>query len=472
MIQPFELLEIAASKYPHDTGFVCEKRVCTFSEMLDLSKALAAKFHSSGVKPRDVVSTFLPTEMDWLSTLAIFHEAAVPVSLSGVGNVSNLKVSWFIGTSYQESVSKKQSIIIDSDFQVSSSSDENLHQRTLFARPDTPMRYVMTSGTTGTPKAVIFTGGNIESRLKNLKSYWSDERPELNFMGLSTTGGFFTALASLQHGYPYIAELAVNLSALQRAKEHQVQVLAGSPAQIGQALKLIRDHQIELPDLVEVRLAGSQPSEKIVNAIHSELGVPVKSVYGSTEGGGVAVTYLSPGDDVSDAGQLISDIEIDIKNVESKYGQIRYRGPGVSPGYHASNSADVSFVDGWFYPGDFGQILDNGHLKLEGRDDEILNVGGTKINSTKIEDLAKSFEGVNDVAVCLIERLPGIQEVAIAVVITDDVNLLKLDQFLRAKMPIGHPTVFSTFQEIPRNRMGKTAREEVKNQILRDLKLS
>jgi acyl-coenzyme A synthetase/AMP-(fatty) acid ligase len=472
MIQPFEMLETAVSQNPDAVGLISENHQFSFLQMWEISKNLASKFHSEGVKPRQVVSTFLPPDLDWLTTLAVFHEAAVPVSLWGVGTVTNVSVSWFIGTNYHNSVSQLQTIIVDGAFLKPELSDKPKRQRTLYARPDKPMRYVMTSGTTGSPKAVTFTGDNIEVRLNHLGSYWADERPELNFMGLSTTGGFFTALAALQHSYPYMAEVAVNLSALNRAMDYQIQVLAGSPAQIGQALKLIREHNLELPRLVEIRVAGSLPSEMLISSIHDDLGVPVKSVYGSTEGGGVAVTMLSPGDDPSVLGQLVAGIELEIETADSSSGQIKYRGPGVSPGYKEGAGDDSSFVDGWFYPGDRGQVSAGGQLILEGRLDDIMNVGGTKLNPAKVEDLAKQFDGVIDAAVCLIERQAGIDEVAISVVGNTGVDLRGLDQMLRARLPIGHPTIFTTSLEIPRNRMGKIIRNELKSQIFKDLNLS
>jgi long-chain acyl-CoA synthetase len=472
MIQPFELLEIATSKCPNETGMVSEARAYTFSEMLGLSKSLAAEFHLQGVRPRQVVSTFLPPDLDWLSNLAVFHEAAVPVSLWGVGAVSNLNVSWFVGTSNQNNVPKQQTILLTKDTFESATSNELQHSRTLFARPDKPMRYVMTSGTTGAPKAVTFTGGNIQARLDNLHTYWADERPELNFMGLSTTGGFFTALAALKHGYPYMAEVAVSLSALKRALDYEIKVLAGSPTQIGQALKLIREHNLQLPSLVEVRLAGSLPSEKLVSAIHELLGVPVKSVYGSTEGGGVAVTILEPGDDTSDLGKIVSGVELEIETENGTTGAIRYRGPGVSSGYLENSRTVESLLDGWFYPGDTGHTSDLGHLILEGRSDELMNVGGAKLNPENVEELAKEFVGVTDAAMCLIEREAGIEEIAITVVVDPGVDLRALDQMLRAKLPIGYPTIFKTSQQIPRNRMGKILRNELRSQLLNDLNLS
>ena len=466
MIQPFEMLETAVSKNPDAVGLISENHQFSFLQMWEISKSLASKFHGEGVKPRQVVSTFLPPDLDWLTTLALFHEAAVPVSLWGVGTVSNLNVSWFVGTNYHTRVPKQQTIVVDGAFLGPVLSDGPRRQRTLYARPDKPMRYAMTSGTTGSPKAVIFTGDNIQARLDNLHTYWADERPELNFMGFSTTGGFFTALAALKHGTPYMAERAVDLLALRRAIDYGVKVLSGSPAQIGVALKLIRENNLRLPSLVEVRLAGSLPSGNLVRAIHELLGVPIKSVYGSTEGGGVAITMLEPGDDTSNLGSLVSGIELEIEAEDGASGPVRYRGPGLSIGYLESSSIDDSFVDGWFYPGDIGHISEDGELFIEGRTDELMNFGGTKVSPEKVEELAKEFVGVIDAAVCLIERQPGIEEVAMAVVADAGVDLRGLDQMLRTRLPIGHPTIFTTSRNIPRNRMGKILRKDLKTQIL------
>jgi acyl-coenzyme A synthetase/AMP-(fatty) acid ligase len=234
----------------------------------------------------------------------------------------------------------------------------------------------------------------------------------------------------------------------------------------------MKEHNLQIPSLEEVRIAGSSPSEKLVSAIHNELGVPVKSVYGSTEGGGVAFTMLSPGDDTSNLGQMVTGIELGVEASDGPSGRIRYRGPGVSPGYMEGAGDDSSFVDGWFYPGDLGYLSDNGNLILEGRSDELMNFGGTKLKPEAIEALAKEFAGVTDAAVCLVERVPGIEEVAIAVVSENTLDLRDLDQILRAKLSIGHPTIFTRAQEIPRNRMGKVVREELKKQIVTDLRLN
>jgi acyl-coenzyme A synthetase/AMP-(fatty) acid ligase len=225
-----------------------------------------------------------------------------------------------------------------------------------------------------------------------------------------------------------------------------------------------------------VRTAGSSPSERLVAAVHDQLGVPLKSVYGSTEGGGIAFNILSPGDDVAIAGSLVSGVELEIaqddteaKDQAEVFGKIRYRGKGLASGYLGSTDSDSSFKEGWFYPGDAGYFDLQGRLVLAGRTDELLNVGGTKVNPSTIEDAAVTFTEISDAAICLIERVPGVEEVAIGICVTGPFDSRDLDKALRSKFPTSHPTIFMTVREIPRNQMGKIMRDELKAQILTGL---
>jgi non-ribosomal peptide synthetase component E (peptide arylation enzyme) len=64
MIQPFELLENVAARYPKGVGLVSPTREFTFLEMLELSQQLAEEFSKKGVRPRHIISTFLPSALD------------------------------------------------------------------------------------------------------------------------------------------------------------------------------------------------------------------------------------------------------------------------------------------------------------------------------------------------------------------------------------------------------------------------
>jgi long-chain acyl-CoA synthetase len=475
MFQPFQILERVASEHPQKDGLVAQGRRLTFAEMLATSRGLAQYFRDRGVRPRDVVVTNLPPATDWLVTLALFHEACITASLWGVGAVSSLDASWLIAAEPHPAFPLERTIIVSdttlSDALTASPSGGRKH----YARGDSSVRYVLTSGTSGAPKAVNFTVDLIDNRMRQMASYWTDSRPELNFMGLTTTGGFFTALSSLSHGTPYLAPESVNERVLALAGEHNIRVLAGSPTQVGHAVSVLKNHGIMLPALEEVRLAGSQPTAALVAVIAEHLRVPLKSIYGSTEGGGIAMRLLAPGDDRSNLGMPITGVTIEILNDEHNVlgpnvdGAVRYRTPGLSPGYVGVPLGASPFQGGWFSPGDYGHLTQTGELVLVGREDDLINVGGAKVSPGLIEDVAREARGVQDAATFIIERVPGVEEIGLALVADDSADLRGLDQALRRAFPACFPTVFGKVDALPMNRMGKVLRHQLSEDFSRRL---
>ena len=192
--------------------------------------------------------------------------------------------------------------------------------------------------------------------------------------------------------------------------------------------------------------------------------MPVRGVYGSTEGGGAATRMLASTDDPARVGAPVAGVELQIVDEQDAplpdgaEGRVRYRGRGLAAGYLENGSiVDGDVRRGWFCPGDSG-ALHEGELVLGGRDSELLNVGGAKIDPARVDALACDLTGVRDAAAFPLERKPGIVELGLAVVAEPHVDLRALDAHLRSTLPTGFPTVFGRVAEVPRNRMGKVQR--------------
>lgn len=151
-------------------------------------------------------------------------------------------------------------------------------------------------------------------------------------------------------------------------------------------------------------------------------------------------------------------------------GDVRYRGPGLASGY-SGGDPEGSFRKGWFHPDDRGRLSVDGSFVLEGRTAEIVNVGGVKVDPTTVDAAVEGFPGVIDAATFVIEKLPGVPELDLAVVAQADCDLRALDQLLRKRLPGKHPTVFGQVSVIPRNRMGKVERGRLTAAFRRRLNL-
>ncbi|MBE7369888.1 class I adenylate-forming enzyme family protein [Ramlibacter pallidus] len=100
---------------------------------------------------------------------------------------------------------------------------------------------------------------------------------------------------------------------------------------------------------------------------------------------GVEVRILGPGGDALPTGQP---------------GVIAVRTPAMADGYLGRpEESAAAFRDGWFVSGDFGALVGPRRLQLLGRTDELLNLGGVKVPTVRVEDALREQPAFQDVAV-------------------------------------------------------------------------
>ncbi len=473
MISPLADLDRHALKRPDAAALTTPGSRFTFAELKSTVDAAAIRLRREGVVPRAIVAIDLPHAQEWIIDLALLRLATRSVSLAGVSGLGDLTADVLITVPGRRATVAPTQIAVDEWWlsgALSTAADEatpTAVPTVAYPRPDSIFRLMLTSGTTGLPRAAAYSISAFEHRRDGLDRYWSDGRAELNFMALSTTGGFHTAIADLRHGQAHRAVDRIDAETLQFGHDEGVRVLCGSPIQIATALRILTEHGIVLDSLEEVRLAGASASPTLLRRIIDTLGVPVRGVYGSTEGGGVTTRMLDPDDDPFNVGPALPNMELQVVDTEGSpvaagvEGSVRYRSRGQVSGYLDAGVL-VPFPRGWFAPGDIGTLLPDGSLILGGRDSEVLNVGGIKIDPAVVDAAATDFVGVRDAAAFGFERANGIAELGLAVVAGPGCDLRALDRALRAQMPGAHPTAFWQVAEIPRNRMGKAERGQLR----------
>jgi len=134
-------------------------------------------------------------------------------------------------------------------------------------------------------------------------------------------------------------------------------------------------------------------------------------------------------------------------------------------GYYGRDADSSRFRDGWFYPHDRGYVNADGLVFVEGRVDEILNVGGRKIAPSYAESILEEHAAVQEAAVFpLDEGVEGIR-LAAAIVPRGTPDLVDLASFARSRLEIFTPTRFFIVPAIPRNARGKILRKEMQKLV-------
>ncbi|MQY25791.1 AMP-binding protein [Nocardia aurantia] len=169
---------------------------------------------------------------------------------------------------------------------------------------------------------------------------------------------------------------AADLSALRTA------VTAGAPAPAS-LIERYRERGIALQQaygLTETLFAAYLPADRI--ATHSaSVGLPLPY----TE-----IRIVDPAGDLAGAGGL----------PPGERGEVCVRAPTVARGYRGKPEATAEvFADGWFRTGDIGYLDPDGYLYLVDRRKDMIIVGGDNVYSAEVEQVLARFPDVEDVAV-------------------------------------------------------------------------
>jgi acyl-coenzyme A synthetase/AMP-(fatty) acid ligase len=330
---------------------------------------------------------------------------------------------------------------------------------------DEPCWITHTSGTTGRPKGILFS---YRSALRT-SPYLDEngvEKRMLGFFGLPANAGFSLALRDLRNQRPYLALNPAGENTAEVIEEFEVKELLGSPIQISKFI----DNSIQagraLPEGLEiVRPGGSKSPPQLLAKIHELLKAEIRVSYATTEVGTIAKLTLAPGEDASTVGTLVEGVEAqavdenDVVLPSGTIGNLRFRKSGMVTEYFENPEATAkAFRDGWFYNGDLGSIDETGQIRLVGRVDDVVNLGGEKVSLTAIEEHALTFPGVKDAACCLLRNFNGLPVIAIGYVSEDDLDQKVFFKILGEEFGLEAPRVSARFLQLPRNENGKLDR--------------
>jgi len=402
-------------------------------------------------------------DLDWLLICALMHRGCISCSSHGAG-AKNLpyEPDWIVTDN--PAVSGDNVIRIDQQWLADLATYPADEPCISFDSPESICRMVMTSGTTGVSKVAPLSVDVFLKRSDRLVGDWVSTRGDsLNLMPLSTIGGLYSAVYSWRSGRPYFT-YSTPASVIEVMKKYRLACLTGSPTQLANFLDGIGQHPVTLPDLREVRMAGSAVSPRLVKALKNALKVHIYSVYGSTETGGVGMIQLRQPSDVEKTAYVRPGVDVQIVDDNDELlpagseGRVRVQGPSNINGYLGGVNAE-SFKDGWFYPGDRGSLTAEGLLTVFARDAELINRGGEKVNPVPVDNALLNFPGVHDAAVFGVENQLGFVEVAAVVVADRDVDIRQLGQSLQGQVSaMAMPKHFFRAEQVLRNEMGKPMR--------------
>jgi len=253
---------------------------------------------------------------------------------------------------------------------------------------DLPAQVTFTSGTEGKPKGIVLTYANLADAAERIIGQMGLTSEVREYVGVPVTYSFGIGrirAVSAAGGRCYLPPRGFDPHELARmlvagevnalsAVPTLLRIVLQTPAVIGEAGKNLRWLEI-----------GSQymtgPEKRAVRQLFPN--ARIVQHYGLTEASRSTFLQISdvPEDVLESVGKPVGKTEVEI----SAKGRIRIRGPHVAR-WRVDNEELVALSgsDGWLETSDLGHMQD-GYLYYDGRADDLINVGGVKINPDMLE---------------------------------------------------------------------------------------
>ena len=464
----FEVVGAQAKLRPNDLAYVDETYKLTFRELDVTTRRIGFSLLERGIRRGDLVATALPPYQSWLFTLALQRLGTLTLTKNNLNPFpADILPDWFIAFENHPQISGNRMILCDENFETQLQESEELQDFPGYIRPDDAARLLFTSGTTGELKYLKRTIGELGTLVEK-KGSWDlfGTDPLMSLYPLSASQTYRVTLKSLMVGKTYYNCTVSDYRLPKILSEYAIEAVSGSPAQVSSMLDALVQTATKLPALKNVVMGGSNPSQKLISRINTVLDCRIINAYGSSEAGNIAHQVIgedtSKGLTLNPEGTLQIVDDKDNQVPDGTTGRVRYKKNDMFTSYYKNPIASAEFFkEGFFYPGDYGFINNEGKLELAGRSKEIINLGGVKLNPESIDELVSAQLGVLDCATFAVEGVSGIEQIIVAIKVDEDFVRENFEKVLIKKSPVPITSILM-IDHIPRNENGKVLRQKLK----------
>jgi len=439
-----EMIEFSVNENENNTAFLTPRdgglNQLTYSEVLERIRKMARYLKDLGLEKGDHIAILGENRPEWgISFFAVSWIGAVAIPLDARGsleshkfilNYSSCKAAITSGGYYKglrdisgDLSELKHLILMEHIDDICSKYSEGVNSENI--SPDDLLEILFTSGTTGDPKGVMLSHGNVMSNVSDIYRIieYSPEDRAFSILPIhhcyECTGGLISTFSSgmsvfyarglkprelledLKTAKPTIwLNTPLLLEKLYLRIEKELAGQTGIKKFITKALpnsiigkKIKQNLGLERSRLV---VSGGAALPAWISEGYKKYGLDVIQGYGLSEASPLISVNPPRSPKPGSIGMVIPSDEVEIRDVDSEgNGEIVARGPNIMKGYYNNPRATEETLtnDGWLLTGDIGYFDEDGYLYITGRKKfVIVTKGGKNIFPEEIEEkLTKSL---------------------------------------------------------------------------------
>jgi long-chain acyl-CoA synthetase len=284
-------------------------------------------------------------------------------------------------------------------------------RRTPRESPDQTAVLIYTSGTSGRPKGVELTVGNLAANVAQCAEWgrvttrdvFLGVVPQFHCLGLTV----LTLLPLSAGGRVIYTARFIPRQFLGLMRKHRPTGMVGVPSMYAAIASV---HEAGPADFASFRyvISGGEPlPDAVAERFRSRFGIALSQGYGLTETGPV-LNWSRPEDGGErSVGRAVPGVEEIVADVAGRplpggqVGEVRVRGPNIMKGYFKRPELTATVFDqnGYFKTGDLGCFDEAGNLYITGRLSDLIIVAGENVYPAEVENVLERHPSIAAAAV-------------------------------------------------------------------------
>lgn len=483
-----------------EDGQICQEY--TNVQLYDVSSRFANALNKQGVKKGDFVSVILPNSpyvpkvfQAVLKIGATINPVIYALSKSEIAYIlkdaapacviTSPELYGKVKESAQEAQYSRDIILVGEQEIPGTLSFEKLvaissDEFEIVSTADNDLAIVMyTSGTTGVPKGVMLTHGNLyfiaTTGIKVFPS--SQESVGLNVLPLNHSYGVTLMNGSFLSGSKIILHPWFNPEAtLQAFSRHKVTQFAGVPTMFIMLLNTYDPQRHDTSSIKEFVVSAAPMPVDLLGEVEKKLGGRIFEGYGLTEAApSVSIQRRDVPLKRGSVGLPLPGVRVKIFDEQDRevpngtWGEIVVQGPNIMKGYlNKPKETAETLRNGWLHTGDIGYMDEDGELYITDRKKDLIIRGGENISPSEIEEIIFQHPGVLEAAVIGVPDPVYGEEVKAIVVPKPGQKLTEqqiIDFCLQKMARFRCPKTVSFMDSLPKNLVGKILKRELRKQF-------
>ncbi|MCF6231494.1 MAG: acyl--CoA ligase [Rhodobacteraceae bacterium] len=332
---------------------------------------------------------------------------------------------------------------------------------------------VYTSGTSGNPRAVAHAHRAIWARRMMIKG-WYDLHVFDRLLHAGAFNWTYTLGTGLMDPWSVGATALIPapgieidaIPALLRA--HHATIFAAAPGVYRKMLQTNRP--FDTPSLRHALSAGEKLSQPLRDQWGDATGTAIHEAYGMSE----CSTFISSSPAHPTTGHALGHPQtgrrvaiVDARgpvpvNTPGTIA-IDQNDPGLMLGYlDAAEETRARMQGDWFLTGDIGQMDPTGQITYLGRNDDMMNPGGTRVSPLEVEATLAKYPGLSEIGVTQVEVKPGVNIIAAFYTAPAPLDEAPLRAYVEANLArYKQPRAFIHVPSLPTGANGKLHRSSL-----------